>query len=242
MPKLIRKLNNMKKLFLSLFAVYLSSCVPIPISGVSMESSTDLGFESETVVKKKEVTYSSNNSPYVFFQPEIRRINYSNYKVNSSLPLVNNDEIYVGINASSIDSSCYEGIFPMFMPLFPYMSCPHGEERWDKNVVFKVYRKIKQPLHQQYYFSDMYIDVDGKKVYPLSPFQLTVSRKEKNNEIVENVEFPLSYSDIEGKVLHIETIRSDKQNYTPISRTLQIYKMYCKSWTFFGGFICLNCG
>lgn len=232
----------MKKLFLLLCAICLNSCVPIPLSAVVMESSTDLGFASGSIVNKKETSYSNNNSPYVFFQPEIRRKNYSNYKVKASLPLINNDEIYVGINAALVDSSCYEGIFPLLMPLFPYMSCPHGERRWDKNVAFSIYWKIKQPLSRQYYFSDMYIDVDGKKIYPLTPFQLTFSGKEKGDKFGEDIEFPLSYSDIEGKVLHIGAIRSDKQNYMPVTGTLQLYKTYNKSWTFFGGFICLNCG
>lgn len=217
----------------------LASCIPVPLSDVDIRKETGLGFAADDLSPKKETVSFTCNKPGVTFQPTLKISGYEQNNIKLSLTAVSNEEMYVAVSVETIKLQSYWGIFPPFIPLFPYVSDTLIPSQRDENFKVRIFYSAREP-QENYRLADMYLEDGIKKIYPLEKFDLKIAKGGKESELL-SIEFPITNREAEGKILHLDTIRSDSQRFSPVSGELKLFKSWNKTWTFFGGFICINC-
>ena len=231
----------MAKIFVLLpILLFIVSCFPVPLSFVDIRKQTNIGFITKNTSPKKEKISFTMDEPGIFFQPTLKISGQNVDNIAMSLQAVSNEEISVRLSIEMLKLSSYGGLFPPFIPLFPYMRETLIPSRRDENLKVRVFYFAEKPLANSYHFTNLYLEDGIKRIYPLDKFDLHIAKGKKAFDQI-SIEFPITNREAEGKVLHLETIKSDIQTFSPVSGKLKLYKSWNKEWVFFGGFICINC-
>ncbi len=229
-----------KTIVLLSLLLFITACLPVPLSFVDIRKQTKIGFIVDDAAPKKETVSFTMDEPGIFFQPTLRISGQNVDNVAMSLQAVSNEEISVRLSIEMVKLSSYGGFFPPFIPLFPYMRETLIPSRRDENLKVRVLYFAEKPLENNYHFTNLYLEDGIKRIYPLEQFNLNIAKGKKAFDQIL-IEFPITNREAEDKILRLETIKSDRQTFAPVSGKLKLYKSWDKEWMFFGGFICINC-